>query len=330
MNEIKQIRMIQLTASLLLRMNSDISIVQANSLLFDFIIETYGDKSKCLVRVVDEDFFENESVNLYLDTLRTKEASEEMGGYPLCLMKVDEQALSIDFQIVARDDWGEYDVVKEINLYRMNEDGLKWLISESRQWNHIITLLDRDVHGILKSIRLTNDTYGHRVPANIIYIREFTAEYKMNPQEPSNDDEVREKWNNAHMQKEYPHDILDDAILDAVRSAHPEATIWNDLLITTDQYKTLLRQQKLKRMESAQIRILPDVSAMPPEHLAWIRSIEALQFEVDIFAEDAKQIEHLYDNEGYELRLPMNDWVNTLNGYSQVLRTLHRVRDVVR
>ena len=66
------------------------------------------------------------------------------------------------------------------------------------------------------------------------------------------------------------------------------------------------------------------------EQLAWIENIQALPFEVDIFAEPF-YINHLYDNEGFEMRLPMNNgWVNTLNRYSQVLKTLHRVRDVIR
>lgn len=330
MNEIKQIRIIQLTASLLLRMNSDITIEQENSGLFDFTIKTHGDKSRCLVRVVDDEFFQNGEIDGFFKYLYTKAAWEEMGGYPLCLIKIDEEKLALEFQVVARDEWGEYGVDDEIHLYKLDKESLKWLICEIRKWNHVITILDRDIHGILKSISLDRDTNGNQIPANIIYVRDFSVDYKMNPQEPSNDEEAKEKWTNAHMQKEYPQDILDDAILNAVRSVHPEAQMRSDLLITTDQYKALLRQQSIKRMESAEIRILPDIGAVPPEQLAWIRTIEALRFEVDIFAEDAKEITHLYDNEGYELRLPMNGWVNTLNRYSQVLRTLHRVSDVIR
>lgn len=56
MNEVKQIRLIQLTASLVLRMNCDIEIEQANSELYDIVMVTHGDRSKCLVRVVDDEF----------------------------------------------------------------------------------------------------------------------------------------------------------------------------------------------------------------------------------------------------------------------------------
>ena len=330
MNEIKQIRIIQLTASLLLRMNGDIEIEQANSELYDIVIVTHGDKSRCLVRVIDEEFFQNGEIERFFKYLYTKSAWEEMGGYPLCLVKIDEQKLALDFQVVARDEWGEYNIDDDIHLDRLDVKGLKWLINEIRKWNHNISFLDRDVHGIIKSIGLDKDIYGNRIPAKIIYIRDFSDDYKMNSQKPSNDEETREKQVYVHMQKEYPQDILDDAILTAVRSLHPEAQMRSDLLITTDQYKVLLRQQRLKRVESAEIRILPDIGAVPPEQLVWIGSIEALRFEVDIFAEDDKEITHLYDNEGYEVRLPMKDWVNTLNRYSQVLRSLHRVSDVIR
>ena len=330
MNEVKQIRIIQLTASLLLRMNSDIEIEQANTELYDFVIITHGDKSRCRVRVVDDEFFQNGEIEQFFKYLYTKPAWDEMGGYPLCLVKIDEQKLALNFQVVARDEWGEYGIDDEIHFEILDIESLKWLIGEIRKWNHIISILDRDVHGVIKSIGLDWDTYGNQIPAKIIYIRDFSADYKMNPQKPSNAEEAREKQANIHMQKEYPKDVLDDAILNAVKSLHPEAQMRSDLLITTDQYKALLRQQKIKRIESAEIRILPEIGAVPPEQLAWIGSIEALRFEVDIFADNAKEIKHLYDNEGFEVRLPINGWVNTLNRYSQVLRTLHRVSDVIR
>lgn len=329
MNEVKQIRLIQLTASLVLRMNCDIEIEQANSELYDIVMVTHGDRSKCLVRVVDDEFIVSGEIKEYLDVLHHPKTQEYLGGYPLCLMKVDERNLAIDFQVIARDEWSEYEIEREVNFCRLNDESLKWLIGETRQWNHIITILRRDIHGIIKSIWLNHDSHHHEIPARIIYIRDFTPDYRMSPQVPSNNDEAKEKRENVHMQKEFPNDILDNAIIEAVNRVYPEARLWNDLLVTTDKYKALLRQQKMQKMESAQIRISPDLSAVPQEQLAWIRTMEALCFEVDIFVEPAP-IDHLYDNEGFEVRLPMNDWVNTLNRYSQVLRTLHRVRDVIR
>ena len=121
MNEVKQIRLIQLTASLLLRMNSDIEIEQANSDIYDITLVTHGDKSKCLIRVVDDEFIESGEIKEYLDVLRQPKAQEELGGYPLCLMKVNEHDLAVDFQVIARDEWGEYEIAKEVNFYRLNE-----------------------------------------------------------------------------------------------------------------------------------------------------------------------------------------------------------------
>lgn len=131
------------------------------------------------------------------------------------------------------------------------------------------------------------------------------------------------------MQKEYPNDILDDAILEAVKSVYPDAKPWNDLLVDTNKYKVLLLKQEQNKLESAQIRILPDVCTVSQDQLVRIGRFEILRFEVDIFVEPAP-IDHLYDNEGFEARRPMYDWPNTLNKYSQMLKTMHRVKDVVK
>lgn len=329
MNEEKRMNLIQLAASLLLEMNSDIEIKQANGDLFDIVIVTYGDKSKCLVKIVDEEIVESGVLYDYLGVLHHQNAQEKLKGCPLCLMKVNEQYLTIDFQVIARDDWGEYEIEKEVNFWRLNNDNMKWLIKNTRQWNHIVTFLGRDVNGVIKSIRLNYDSYHHDVPATIMYIRDLTPDYKMIQQEPSNDDEVREKRDNVHMQKEYPNDMLDDVILEAVKNIYPDAKPWNDLLVDTNKYKALLQKLEQNKLESAQIRILPDVCTFPQDQLVRIGRFEILRFEVDIFVEPAP-IDHLYDNEGFEARRPMNDWPNTLDKYSQMLKTLHRVKDVVR
>lgn len=179
MNEEKQKKLIQLTVSLLLEMNSDIEIEQANSDLFDIVIVTYGDKSRCLVKIVDEEIVESGLLYDYLGVLHHQNAQEKLKGCPLCLMKVNEQDQTVDFQIIARDDFGEYEIEKEVNFWRLNNDNLKWLIRNARQWNHIVTFLGRDFHGVIKSIRLNYDSYHHEVPATIMYIRDLTTDYKM-------------------------------------------------------------------------------------------------------------------------------------------------------
>jgi hypothetical protein len=49
---------------------------------------------------------------------------------------------------------------------------------------------------------------------------------------------------------------------------------------------------------------------------------------LDIYIQPSPE-RHLYDNEGFEIRLPMNNWIDTLNRYTEVLKTMHRVKDLV-
>lgn len=328
MNEVKNIRMIQLAASLLLRMNENIRLSQTDSPSYDITLETPVDKSACVIKVVDEEFLASDECAAYFRMLHSVDVMEATGGSPLFLLKLDETQLTVDFHLLAWDDWGECTINEGIVFHRLTNESILQLFDEIRKHNHVIKILDADKVKVVKHIKLQQDVYGHQVPAEIVYFRDFKEDYKMNPQEPANEEERREKERNVHFKREYPDDILDKGILAAVKTRHPEADMTNSLLVTNTEYRKWASIKKRFKHEEVEIRILPDLGGLPMELLARLGSLEALRFRLDIYFQPAF-INHLYDNEGYDLRLPLNGWVDTLNRYSEVLKTLHRVSDLV-
>lgn len=328
MNEVKQIRMIQLAASLLLRLNEHIGISQANSTLYDLVIETPVDKAVCLVRVVDDEILNSEDFESYMRYLQNTRPFDDLAGHPLGLLKLNEAELSLEFQLIGWDDWGEYSIADRIEFYPLSQECIKLMIDEIRKHNHVVKLLDPDKMMVVKHIKLTEDIYGHKVPAEIVYLRDFKEDYKMNRVEPVNEEEVREKRQNVHLQREYPEDILDEAILKAVQTRHPEAEPWNTLLATSTEYRKWAGVKRMYKQQEAEIRILPDLGGMPIDVLARMGRIEGLRFRLDIYFMPSFE-RNLYDNEGYELKQPLNGWVDTLNRYTDVLKTLHRINDLV-
>lgn len=328
MNEIKQIRLIQFAASLLLQMNGKLKISQANSVLYDIIIETPGDRAICLVRVVDDDYLASDDFDTYMRELRSQSAVEEMDGNPLCLIKLNEWNLSLDFQIIGWDNWGAYEIEDNINFHRLISENVDNLINEIRKLNHTVKILDMGEVKIIKHIRLNADCYGHRIPAEIVYLRDFSLDYKMNKIEPETEEEDREKRETGHFQRQYPTDILDTAIITAIRNKYPDADVFNSLLVTNMDYRKWAGTQKHYKHEEVEIRILPDFGEIPLEIIAKMGRIEGLKFRLDIYIQPSPE-PHLYDNEGFELRLPMDNWIDTINRYTEVLKTMHRVKDLV-
>lgn len=328
MNEIKQIRIIQFAASLLLQLDRNLKVYQANSSLYDIIIETPGDKAICLARVIDDDFLASEGFAAYMHELRSQSAIAEIDGNPLCLIKLDEVDLSLDFQIIGWRDFEGYKIEESINFQRLIAENVDYLINEIRKLNHTIRILDMDNVKVIKHIRLEVDSFGHRVPAEIVYLRDFTDGYKMAQIEPETEEEEREKRETGHFQRQYPSDILDEAIIDAVKNIYPQAGGFNSLLVTNMDYRKLLEIQMHSKHEEAEIRIIPDFENLPLEVIARMGRIKGLRFRLDIYIQPSPE-SHLYDNEGFELRLPMNNWIDTLNRYTEVLKTMHRVKDLV-
>lgn len=328
MNEVKQIRIIQLAASLLMRLNEQIKLTQANSVLYDISIETPVDNAVCLVKVIDDEFLQDEEWVKYLGIIHSARAQEEFDNKPLLLLKLNETELALDFHLLGWDDWGEYNIDNQIEFRRLSYDSIKFLFDEIRKHYHVIKILDVEKVKVVKHVVLKQDVYGHQVPAEIVYFRDFKEDYKMTPQEPANEEEYREKERYGHHKREYPNDILDEGILAAVRTRHPEADMRNSLLVTNTEYRKWAGIQKRRKHEEAEIRIMPDLGGLPIELLARLGTIEGLRFRLDIYFQPA-YIDHLYDNEGYDLRLPLEGWVDTLNRYTEVLKTLHRVKDLV-
>lgn len=328
MKEVKQTRMIQLAATLLLRLNEQVKIFQANSSLYDIIIVTPIDRTECLVKIVDEEFMTSVEWMEYQRQLQSEKVQDSFDGRPLLLLKLDEIKLELYFHLLGWDNWGEYIIECKTEFHFLDGNNVKTLFDEIRKHYHVIKLLDVDNVKVVKQIKLSEDVYGHRVPADIVYFRDFTDNYKITRIEPSNEEERREKERFVHLQKEYPNDILDDGILKAVRIKHPNAEPWNSLLVSNTDYRKWSGIQRRLKHEEVEIRILPNFDSVPTEMLAFFNGIEAMQFRLDVYFEPV-HIEHLYDNEGYELRLPLNGWVNTLNKYSEVLNTMRRVKDLV-
>lgn len=328
MNEIKQIRMIQLAASLLLSLKDDFIISQANNASYDIIIETPIDKAVCLVRVVDDEIIKTREYSDYIQKLQNINLFEELGGNSLGLLKLDEKNMSLEFQMLCWDDWGEYTIAKTIEFHILSQDNISLFVDEIRKHYHVVKLLEPDKMMVVKHIGLSEDIYGHKIPAEIVYLREFKEDYKMSRLEPANEEEKLEKLQNGHIQRDYPGDVLDKMILDAVKTKHPNAKPRNSLLATNFEFRQLAIIKQTHQHEEAEIRLMPDLGGVSFELLTLLGTIEALRFRLDIYINPS--FEHnLYDNEGYELKQPLTGWVNTLNRYSEVLNTLHRVNDFV-
>lgn len=328
MNEVKQIRLIQLTASLLLRMNSNIVMEQANSDLFDVVIKTPVDNAVCYARVVDEEMLQGDEWLEYKELVSSTEVQGQFDYKPLFLLKLNETELTLDYGLLGWDDWGEFNIEGDVEFCRLAQNNIRCFFDEIRKHYHVIKILDMDNVRVVKHIILSHDVYGHQIPAEIVYFRDFKEDYKMTPQEPANEEEQREKERCGHHKREYPNDILDEGIFAAVRTRHPEAEMRSSLLVTNADYRKWAGIHKRCKHEEAEVRIIPDLAGYPMEMLGRIGTFDALKFGLDIYFQSA-YVAHLYDNEGYDLRLPLEGWVNTINRYTEVLRTLHRVKDLV-
>lgn len=314
MNDIKRIRDIQIVASKFLELSPELKVTQANSDVVDFYFETNIDKARCGVVVLDEDFIKSKSMDEFCIYIATKAHEPDVDGLPIIVASACGSDNKILFDFLLTWDFSECMINEELNLKELNVANYDILISEVRKQTSEISILNKENVRIIKTISLQNDRNGYACQAELKYARILTDTYQMRKFEPKSEKERYEHNLNGPYEQEYPSDLLDKSILEAVKTIYPNAVMRSKLLLCTSEYRSLLRYRNYQR-DNAEIRFLPDVSKIPLNILPMLGPIEGLRIKLDILML-LRHPRNAYCNEGFELRFPMEGWLNTLKDLS--------------
>ena len=96
--------------------------------------------------------------------------------------------------------------------------------------------------------------------------------------------------------------------------------------MSTD-YRTLLRYKNYQK-DYAEVRVLPDISQIPVELLKYINNIEAFRIRFDIFM-SYRHPNNAFNNEGFEIRYPFNNWANILTSLSEATKNFESVSKLI-
>lgn len=325
---IEKIRKIQLVAARLLELEPALKIKQAQSEILDFYVELPVDRTRFAVFIQPMGFFHSEDYERYRRDTMSEKGQRELMSLPNIAMWVDGD-MNYWFSPILSWDFSEPVWNDDVQYIELSNQNFTELCSRIRRHNMNIELLNDDKRMVVKTIALTEDSYRNSCNAEIVYLRELSPQYRMT--ELSRDLSEKEQFKRkveGYLQEEYPQDELDDSIWRAVRKAHPNASEpHSKLMLFTNEYRSLLRYRNYKR-DTAQITILPDLSTIPQEVIPRLGRIEGFRFDLDIMIL-IRQPHHAYSNEGYTLHLPMNNWFATLLNYSQMLKTYHRLTEII-
>lgn len=321
---IKRIREIQLVAAALQQLEPEISFRQADSNVVDFFAELPIDNATFAIVVWPSRRIESKKFGNFLIELETQ--CSQLEGNPLFIAFYDELK-GLFVGPIVKWDYSECIIERKPNLFLLTKDNLDWFYSKVREQDHQIRLLRSGYWMIVKTISLGEDRRGLKCNAEMVYLRDLTLQYKMSPKEVK-DPLMRFYRNlNGQPQDEYPHDLLDDTILNAVRKVYPDADVHNSFLVANSEYRRLLRYRKYRK-DVAVFSVLPDLSDIPEELYPLLGKIEGASFTLDIFML-IRPDKNAFANEVFEMKYPVSGWFDSLGKLAQELNTMHRVVSLI-
>lgn len=214
-NNSKDIRMLQIAAMILYRNVPNITLVQSNDNAYDILCSSTIDELRFGINVVSSSFSTSNTYEHYLNYLDSIDYSDKNYRIPILLMAVNEstETAMIGIQVGWR--FGRPIVFKKPTMRSVTQENADKIINSVKMMDNTIRMLSEHGMKIVKTIAVESIQHNGRAHhAKIVYLRDFTEQYKMKQKIVVDE---REKFNrlfNGIPEDEYPNDFLDDSILE--------------------------------------------------------------------------------------------------------------------
>lgn len=321
-NNSKDIRMLQIAAMILYRNVPNITLVQSNDNAYDILCSSTIDELRFGINVVSSSFSTSNTYEHYLNYLDSIDYSDKNYRIPILLMAVNEstETAMIGIQVGWR--FGRPIVFKKPTMRSVTQENADKIINSVKMMDNTIRMLSEHGMKIVKTIAVESIQHNGRAHhAKIVYLRDFTEQYKMKQKIVVDE---REKFNrlfNGIPEDEYPNDFLDDSILEMVNQKFSGAKLTSSMMLFSSDLRDLQQLAQSIRMK-AEMFVEPNLTNIPNAVLSMLDGVKFLHFNIDFFI-DAPYCKATFENLSLHKTEPMEGWLRTYNKYDEALKTLH-------
>ena len=325
----EQVIFCRIVANLLYRRIDGINITLSNSTLYDLVIEEKSCGLFFAVKVGDMDYPYTEDYQLYLKALGERNYWTRDERLPIILMCADKNSEEIKFGYQLT--WQRYraSIQTKVTLRDMTVENWEDMIVNLKEMDRVIRVLDNGKISVVKRIAIEK-----KIPAggvshgDIIYLRRFTNVYKMQQKEVSNEQEQFKRMLFEIPEEEYPHDLLDDLIMQGIESIYPGARKKSSILWLNTELQDLSRDLDRTKKE-VRIRIEPNFADLQ-NYQGFINSVKILDIPLTLYHDPIKILGDNITDEYTSVSMPVARWIESFGTLEQLSReTLLKVEDVV-
>lgn len=188
--EIKDTLRIRIAANILYRINQGFQLERINSDIYDFTALSPMDGLRFAIKVGSSTFTESVAFSEYVDLLSSRSFEEDDEQIPIVLMCVNESTEEARMGFVVGWKFFNPVIYKKVAFQTVNGQNWTAFVDNVKAMDSVIRLLSENTISVVKRIWINEiDQGGRHHGAEIIYLRKFTNNYKMQQKEVSDEKE---------------------------------------------------------------------------------------------------------------------------------------------
>ncbi len=313
--EVQNILRIRIAANILYRINRKFTIEYKKLDIYDFIVSSAEDNFRFAVKVGSSTYLDSAAFTEYINILNSNTFMEESEQIPIVLMCVNESTEEARMGIILGWKYFKPVIYKEVSLQVVNAQN--WLTFEDhiKAMDSIIRILSEKTISIIKRIKINEvDNQGRYHTAEIIYLRTFSNEYKMQQKEVVDEKEDFKRMIYGIPENEYPSDMLDKDLLEVVQQKYPTAKVKSSLMLFNSELRDFEQEIRNYHYYNTITLILePDFQ----EIMKLVDYLDCLKFQFNLYVSSLEEKE-FFGNMYFSKIIPKNELKKTFEYYSQI------------
>ena len=319
--EIKEMRSYQIAAIILLRYIDGIEISESQYPYYDLLVTDKTTGLKFGIEVKFSNFERTQEYQSYIQTLSDIDLNDENNRIPILIMAVNETKETAKIGFVMGWRFDKAYIYEKPSFIEVTKENSGKILDVIKSMDQTIRLLSNQGLKIKKQLILHAEDAMEFPVKLIVYLRDFTDQYKMHQKVIINERERFERLFSGIPEEEYPSDILDQAILEMVRQEFPNSSIKSELILFSSELHDLQVLSQSKR-SLVEFRIVPDISDLPPQVNRLLGGISSVDFTLELFT--VNHIDYMaFENKRFSLSKSFEGWLEIYNSYKEKLSTLH-------
>lgn len=233
------------------------SIMDIETLICDMIVEIPDCELKFAIEV--------KTVSAYTDAIRQEiknriaRAVYRQGApnIPIVLALVNEDGGSVNIGIALQWRFHTPIIEDDIRFVELSPENADVILDNIKAADTIIRALSNTNLKVVKKISFSLEQGGINHQGYIVYLRDLHQGYRMNCKTPDNQQEEFDRFLNGIPETEYPRDIVDEKILEAVAERYHDSKIESSLLVFSTELRDLKHLLSLSCTFEGSIDVLP-------------------------------------------------------------------------